>query len=51
MNRKHERGACGTDHNIYTHNTRPKLRFPYVVLTKFYELSYTRLSEDRAEFL
>ena len=35
---------------IVEENTGPKLRFPYVVLTK-YELSYTCLAEDRAEFL
>ncbi len=31
--------------------TRPKLRFPDVVVTKAHDLSYTCLVEDWAEFL
>ena len=34
---------------LLNNSTGPKLRFPYVILTK-HDLSYTCLLEDRADF-
>ncbi len=36
--------------HVYIESTRPKLRFPDVVFTKAYDISYTCLLEDRAYF-